>query len=150
MTTRPGPWTVDDVLRVVAIDTVAGAACLTAYLLAAERATVEEQLGWVNMALAALVVSGCANVAWLLRGRRAVGLRYRGVFGRLGPRVETAGPPSITTTADAGASAPLIAGDGLTRYHRHGCALAVDRDWPSATRADHEQAGRQPCGVCRP
>lgn len=139
----------DDVLRVVAINAIAGVACVIACLMAAQRAAVEGQLILVNVAVAALVASGCVNMAWLLRGRRAVGLRYRELFGRLGAEVDATPPPSVTTTADAD-SASLIAGDGLIRYHRPGCALAAGRDWPSATRADHEQAGRQPCGVCRP
>lgn len=149
MTTRPGPWTVDAVLRVVAINAMAGVACVIAYLMVAERAGVEEQLILVNVAVAALVASGCVNVAWLLRGRRAVGLRYRELFGRLGTAVDAAPSPGVTTTADADVAA-FIAGEGLIRYHRPGCALAAGRDWPSGTRVSHEEEGRQPCGVCRP
>jgi hypothetical protein len=61
--------------------------------------------------------------------------------------VAAATPPAGTVLAGE----VFLAGAGMERYHRPDCALAAGRTgWTTATRQEHEAAGRRACGVCRP
>jgi hypothetical protein len=47
-------------------------------------------------------------------------------------------------------SETLVGGPDLRFYHRADCVMAADREWSAATSGEHDQAGRTPCGMCRP
>ena len=100
----------------------------------------------INMAIAGVVLAGAAAIPMLLAGRRAVGMRRLAVLGDL------RGMPVLTSARATGdfTSQHLVAGDGLHRFHRAGCAMAQGRNWSAASREEHERAGRVACGVCRP
>jgi hypothetical protein len=44
----------------------------------------------------------------------------------------------------------LVGGGGMRFYHRAGCPMTAERNWPAATAAEHSRAGRTPCGMCMP
>jgi hypothetical protein len=94
------------------------------------------------------------NLAWLLHGRRALGERRRLLLPDVAEAVThqpvVVGP--LSTRSDATTVDDVfLAGEGMERFHRPGCVLAAGRTgWTTATRQEHEEAGRRPCGVCRP
>jgi hypothetical protein len=36
----------------------------------------------------------------------------------------------------------------MTRFHEAGCSLVAGKQTSPASRAEHERAGRRPCGLC--
>ena len=153
----PVLWGAEDLLRWVITVGLGGVVVVVAWYVAAGEATFGQQVGPIDAGLAGLLLSGIGNLAWLLHGRRALGERRQLLL-----------PDVVVTTADAHAPAALVAtasgalgatsaeevflaGEGMERYHRSDCVLAAGRSgWTTATRQGHEDAGRQPCGVCRP
>jgi hypothetical protein len=107
--------------------------------------TYDDQVPGINLAIVGVVVANAAGVLLLLAGRRSL-IAYRvGVLGA----VPKAQEKVVAITAPASSSV-LIGGEGLTRFHRADCTMAVGRDWPELDRAAHERAGRTACGVCKP
>lgn len=120
---------------------------------AAGELTLDEQVVSLNVAVAGTLVFGAGWVFWFLRGRRAISARRRALIVRrralLLPVAEVpVGGPSL---APRSVSPVLVAGAGLTRFHRADCPLAAGRgDWTEASGASHRAAGRSTCGVCLP
>jgi len=120
---------------------------------AAGKLVESEQVAPLNFAGAGTLVAGAGLVLWFLRGRRAIRHRRVGLVNHRRGLLR----PTVVESISAGGtleprsrSAVLVSGDGLGRYHRADCPLAAGRNWRSAPRAQFEQAGRRPCGVCRP
>jgi hypothetical protein len=92
-----------------------------------------------------------AEVAWLLDGHRAVVELRTAVLPH--PQTVAPGVAVAAELAPLGGSAPepLVALDGMRRYHRPGCPLLAGKaTTTAASRSGHERAGRRPCGVCEP
>jgi hypothetical protein len=105
---------------------------------------VSHQVVWLNVAGAALLVSGAGVVLFLTAGRQSIGRRRLGLFGNVGEvgRVDVSAPV---------AAGDLVAAPTMTRYHRADCSFVADKPGVvTATAVGHEQAGRRPCGVCLP
>jgi hypothetical protein len=153
---NPLLWSVEDLLRWVITVGLGGIVVAVAWYVAAGEATFSQQVGPIDAALAGLVLTGLGNVTWLLHGRRALGERRRLLL----PDVAAAATTRVAVTARRVAGDPsptgtveevFLAGEGMERYHRPDCAMAAGRTgWSTATRHNHEAAGRRPCGVCRP
>jgi hypothetical protein len=109
----------------------------------------DDQKTALDLAIVAVVVTNLAGAAALISGRRAVALRRRQMLADMPTRSLRSASPG-PEALDGTAPVALIAGAGLTRYHRSTCQLAAGRDWPEASRASHELDGRTPCGACRP
>jgi hypothetical protein len=58
--------------------------------------------------------------------------------------------PAPSASLAAVSAETLVAGGERRWFHRADCLLARSRNWPSASRSEHEQAGRQPCPACNP
>ena len=151
---RPLLWGAEDFLRWAITTGLGGIVIAVGWYIAAGEATFAQQVGPLDAALAGLLLSGVGNLAWLLHGRRALGERRRLLLPDLveaavNPQPVPVGPFS---TPDAGTMDDVfLAGEGMERYHRTECALAAGRTgWATATRRQHEEAGRRPCGVCSP
>jgi hypothetical protein len=110
--------------------------------------TFDDQKTALDLAIAAVVLTGLSGAAALVSGRRMLALRRRVVLSER-PDIRIVKPGAQSVAVEAGAG-PLVAGAGLTHYHRLGCQMAIGRDWPEAALTTHEQEGRRPCGVCRP
>jgi hypothetical protein len=120
------------------------------WYLASGEIKYSRQIGPANLAVAGLLVAGAGHVAYLMRGRRAVGERRRRLLGD--PTLAPAGRAAATPAALHldGAASETTAGDGMMRYHRKGCPLAAGRNWAVRSAEEQEAAGRIPCGACRP
>lgn len=133
----------------VALQGLALALAAIAWNGASTEATPTGQMSWIGIALVAAVVSGGVNAAWLLRARRAVGLRQRAVAARVR---ELDGVAAGTSWAAGTESSDMtVAVPGLALYHRDGCALVEGRPRVrGGHRSDQEAAGLRPCGWCQP
>jgi hypothetical protein len=101
---------------------------------------------WFNVGLGGLALAGIADAVWFLRGRRAVGIARALILpGVLGP--EESQPDARPEWSDG---RRLVAGAGMSRFHRTDCAFVGGRALEAASRSDHLLAGLQPCEVCEP
>ena len=102
------------------------------------------------------MLAGTVSGAWLLAGRRAVGLRARHAL-PVADDVEMAEvvdlrakAPSVTvTSAHANGTTP-VAASGMRYFHRVDCPLARGKAVTPAPPAEHTKAGRTACAVCQP
>jgi hypothetical protein len=142
---QPRPWSAGDVRRAVAGNAL-GFGCIAAgWMAAARNVTLATQSKWAVLSVAGLMVAGVANAIFLRRGRRAVGSRSGRFMMTDGSRQGPA--PAVPGVI---ASGGLVAGAGLTMYHRPDCRLVIGKAVQAGDRAVHQEAGRQPCEVCRP
>lgn len=126
-----------------AVTAVAALALVLAwYQVSGEGVSADQKTG-MNVSIAAVIVAGAAGALFLLAGRRAVGVRRESLVASL-PALDPKAPP----TASDGLG--LVAGEGLLRFHRADCQLAQNRNWPPASRAEHQAQGRTACGACKP
>jgi hypothetical protein len=141
---RPeSPWSAEDLLRWTVV-VVAGAGVTAAgWWAAAGKVRFDSQVPFANVALLGLLIGAYAQLAWLVRGWRAVADRKAVLLSH--PALGTAGELAVS-----GSRETLVAVRGLRRYHRADCPLAVARQVVPAPKAAHETEGRQPCGICRP
>ena len=140
-------WTPRDVSRWGAVVALSGVVLLGAWYSVAGKASWDDQVIGMNVGLAALIASNAAGVLLLLAGRRAVGVRRMALLGDPAPEVVVPHQqhPAHDLRADA-----LVAGEGLTHYHRADCPMAVNKSFVAASRSAHERSGHAACGVCRP
>jgi hypothetical protein len=115
-------------------------------------ALFKEQVMWLNVGGAGLIVLGIGNCSWLLSGRRALGARRRNLLDGFADVRE---PTPMATGASDGAD-PLdrvdapVWGTGMRHYHRPDCQLVFGKRVEEASRNAHARAGRVPCGMCQP
>jgi len=142
-----GLWRAEELLR-WGLTLALGAIVIgVAWYVCAGEANFSQQVGPLDAAVAGVLLAGVGNVGWLLHGRRALGQRRQALL----PDIVDVRRVSAAVEDHSATSELLVAGEGMERYHRQGCTLTEGRTgWSSATRAEHEAAGRQPCGVCRP
>jgi hypothetical protein len=134
------PWQRSDAVTTAELASVGVTLWAIGWFQVSGRASMDEQLAPLNLGILGLVVAGVGYTRWFLTGRRAVGERCRFLLG-------TAARPSPAVPRDAGADCFF----GAERfYHRADCFLLANRGWAAASRAAHVEAGRIPCGVCKP
>jgi hypothetical protein len=141
-----GLWPVGAVTNLYAATLVGLAAVVAGWWGASGAAKVSGQLAWLNVTIAGVVVAGTANVVWILRARRAVGMRARRLVGHLAGDAPHAGVAS----AEAADGESLLAVSGLGLFHRAGCAMLAGKPATPASSEEHRRAGLAACGVCRP
>jgi hypothetical protein len=140
-------WDGRDLVNLVIADSLSILLIVVSWYQTSATPRVRDELAWLNLGIAGLVLGGVANALWFLRGRQAVGIARALML----PDVERweAGRPGEVTAAPL-ARAALVAGPGMSRYHLTSCPFTVDRSVTSATRDRHEAAGRLPCEICEP
>jgi hypothetical protein len=74
----------------------------------------------------------------------------RAEFARAALGAATTGLRPAPETACGEAAPALVATATMVRYHRPRCRLVTGKAVEAAGRAEHERAGRTPCGVCEP
>ncbi len=153
-------WSAEDLLRWALATGVGGIVIAVSWYVCAGDASFTRQIGPLDAAVAGAVVSGLGNAMWLLRGRRVLGERRRALLADPVVAVDAAAGDAVRKVSTSASPGPatsaisepdvFVAGEGLLRFHSPDCILAAGRAWTSATREHHEDAGRLPCGVCRP
>ena len=140
------PWGRADQLAVVAV-VGAGLVLLGAgYWGVSGTRVLDDQVSAARLAAAGVLLTQVGFGLAVIRGRRALGRRLGVTLAVEGP----AGPGAADAAPAARAPAGLVAATDMTRYHRERCAFVAGKAVAVATAAEHERAGRHPCGVCRP
>jgi hypothetical protein len=124
---------------------------VVAWLRASGAASLAAQVVWLDIGVAAVIVAGVGNVAWVVSARRAIVASRR----RIAEGVLAAARPSGDRDS-AGASsgrpepsgAPFMAGPEMTRYHIATCPLVAGKPVSPVTEADHSRRGLRRCDVC--
>ena len=139
------PWGARDLIQFVALSVASLALLAAGWFGAGGEALLEDQVPFLNVAVAGLLVGAAGGGLWVIAGIRAVRSRKAAVkllvAARAGGRTAGAAPVP---------SDMFVAGAAMTRFHRPECSLVVGKELTSATRADHQQAGRRACGMCSP
>lgn len=143
-------WSPRDVSRWGAVVCLSAVVLLGAWYSVSGKDNWDSQVLSLNVGLAAVIAANAAGVLLLLAGRRAVGVRRMALLGDPPPQLLVPYPTEplhdlLTAPADA-----LVAGRGLTHFHRADCPMAAHKSFAPATRSEHERAGLTACGVCRP
>jgi hypothetical protein len=109
---------------------------------ASNRRESADQMAWLNLGVAGVVLTGAVAGSWVLRSRRAVEVR----LGRILSGVHEVEPEVPAPVA----AERLVTALRMTRYHIPGCLLVNGKTLSAETRATHEHAGLRPCEMCRP
>jgi hypothetical protein len=119
-------------------------------------AVLDHQVGWVAVAAVGVMLAGAVSGAWLLAGRRAVGLGARDGLpvpaeGEMADVVDlrVKAPVATATPAQTNGASP-VAASGMRHFHRLDCPLAQGKAVAAAALTDHVLAGRSACEVCQP
>jgi hypothetical protein len=119
--------------------------CVVAWVLMSGEPSFSRQAGPASLGVGGLLVTCYAHVAWVLRGRWAIGFRSRDLLAGM-----TTLPAAVAAGPTAQSRETLVAGHNMRYFHRDKCPLAAGRGWASASAERHVADGRQPCGMCRP
>ena len=130
-----------------ALCTALGAGLLAAsYFGVAAEVQLKDQVFFVDLGIAGVLVGTVGGVRWLAAGLRAVRVRKAAAVALVRSRFVPA--QTAVTAGSAGSAEGLVTAARMTRYHRPGCPLVAGKDVSAATSAEHSAAGRRPCGVC--
>ncbi len=135
------PWTRTDAALTAAVIALGCVVWAVGWYRVSDEGAFDAQIAPLNVAVLGVLVAVAGQVLWFLGGRRAVDSRRRVLLGD-------------DASALLRRPAPVVDGDALVGaerlYHQPDCPMAVGRAWTPASRAEHEQAGRAPCGWCEP
>ena len=137
------PWSRADLVGLGALSAVGGALLGLSWFGASDRLELGEQVAYLNLGVAGLLVGAVGGLSWLRSGLRSVRTRKAAVLAEI--RTGTAGSPA---TAAGTAPAAYVAGGAMTRYHHPNCSFVAEKAVNASTVAAHEAAGRKPCGMC--
>jgi hypothetical protein len=141
----PSPWSTHQRLLLAVLITLGVVGLIASYTGTSATLRVSRQVVWLNVAGAALLVSGAGVVLFLTAGRREIGRRRLSLFGDVD---ESGSAPAAFLGSRA--ATDLVAGATMTRYHWADCPFVEGKQVVAATAAGHQQAERRPCGVCLP
>lgn len=144
---RSHPWPEPSVILWALLSGIGVTLVAAGWLQVRNETVYADQAAGINMAIVGVIAAGSAAVSMLLAGRRGVAARRLAVLGDL--RAMPSAKVSAGSSGDV-TSQSLVGGEGLRHFHRAGCTMAQGRNWSAGSRPEHEQAGRVPCGVCRP
>jgi hypothetical protein len=116
---------------------------VSAWTGASDQRESADQMGWLNLGVAGVVLTGAVCGSWVLRVRRTVEVR----LARILSGVDEVGfeEASVPVQSDR-----LVTALRMTRYHIPECLLVNGKALSSDTRAGHERGGLRPCEMCRP
>jgi hypothetical protein len=138
------PWTRRDLVQFSVLSAVSLALLAAGWIGAGGEALFEDQTPFLNLAVAGLLVGAAGGALWLVTGLRAVRVRKARVKELITARAGGGAVAGAETASDR-----LVSGPSMTRYHLAGCSLVAGKDVTAASQAEHERAGRRPCGMCR-
>lgn len=109
---------------------------------------VGRQAAWGAVGVSGTFGVIAASLLWVATSRQAVArrtteLRTAILAGAM--EVRAGMTPAVARPAGG---PDLVASPAMVHYHRADCRLAAGKPVAAAGRADHEQTGRSPCGVC--
>jgi hypothetical protein len=174
------PWTQRDTQTIVSRLAVSLVVIVAGWVGASSTAAWNEQLIWVGVGLAGLLIGGLALLGWVLNGfatvsvertiirgaiaqRRERQVAQRAAAGARGPQPEPAAAahaahaaepadPAEPASADTEVlrAGRLLAAEGMTHFHRPGCQALQGKSAQEHTLAEYLRSGMSPCGMCAP
>jgi hypothetical protein len=135
------PWNRRTVIGFAVTTALAAGLLGASYLGVSAEVHLKDQVVFLDLGIAGLLVGTVGGVRWLAAVLKAVRARKGAAVTLVRSRFVPAG---IAGPAADG----LVAAVRMTRYHRPGCPLVAGKDVTTSTPAEHSAAGRRPCGVC--
>lgn len=153
---RTCPWSGGQFAAVVAANALALGLALVGWFYSSGKVHADDQIGWLNVSFAGVVLAIGANGFFLARGRQTVRLampvaldRTSGSRGWHAPVSDSNGSAAVHSALPP-SSEWFVAIAGTQRYHRPECALVAGKATQEATAGHFAGAGRVPCEVCGP
>jgi hypothetical protein len=148
-------WGADHVIRVMAANGIGLVLVFIGWWATSGEGSFHRQLPWLNVGVAGLVVAGAGNGLWLARGRRAITQSRKSVTRACGSTngrvvVRRSSRDRLGVGESGMGSMGLVAGQGMSFYHRATCLLVGGKTVRVLSRAEHERDGLLACEVCRP
>lgn len=140
---QPYPWVVPDLFRWFFLMLTSVAGLVIAWWGESGTARLSTQIAYLNVGVVAIVLGGLGNFTWLVQGRRALALRRRELLASI-PMAALPTPLVAYPTSDE----PRVAVPGATLHHRPSCPAVAGKRTEERSVAQHEKAGRRPCGLC--
>ena len=137
------PWGSRELVQFVALSVASLVLLAAGWFGTGGEALLEDQVPFLNVAVAGLLVGAAGGGLWVIAGIRAVRTRKAAVKVLVAARADGPTAGAVPVRSDM-----FVAGAAMTRFHRPGCSLVAGKELAAATRADHEQAGRRACGMC--
>lgn len=136
------PWTGTQRRALVAAEVVAAVLIGAAWAGARGTTTISGQVGWVNLAVAGLLLGGAANGAWLALGRRSIGRR------RLHLCPDVVAAPTAAGSARGPYDGPWLRVPAGRRAHVPTCPMVAGRTAVTVDRAAIAAEQLVRCEVC--
>jgi hypothetical protein len=136
-------WGRRDVVQAVVLSAVGLVLMAVAWYGSGDGRPFDRQVPFIDLAVGGLMIAVVGGGLFLLTGLRAVSARKAAVKVLVAQRAAERVAGSSGHASDA-----LVAGADMTRFHRSGCSLVTGKAVAATTLAEHEQAGRRPCGLC--
>jgi hypothetical protein len=138
-----GPGALPPLTAVAAGAIVGLVLLLAAWMGASDQRDSADQMAWLNLGLAGVLVTGGVCGSWVLRGRRTVEARLSRILSGVDPPALDGGREPVQVDR-------LVTALKMTRYHIPECLLVDGKTLSADTRDTHERAGLRPCEMCRP
>ncbi len=143
---RPEPWGRRDVILFGVLSTIGAVLLGAAWFGSGDGQTINGQVVYIDLAVGGVLTGSLGGALWLLTGLRGVRLRKASVKARVASRAGVGA--DMAGGAPAAAAGTLVANSQMTRYHEARCSLVAGKATSAASQAEHERAGRRPCGMC--
>lgn len=144
------PWSVGDLVRVVARLTVGLIVIVVAWAGASGTVVWRRQLIWTGVGMAGVVLAAAGVFMWLLSGigmvsreRREIRLALTALY------TPTAPYPDLDDFRSSGVET-FFWGAGMRRFHLLTCDVVKGKSVKALSREDCGRRGLEPCGMCQP
>lgn len=143
------PWNFGDQLRLGVTTLVGAVGLLVSWVLISGEPIWTSQIRWLAAGVTAIIVAGVGCGLWLLQGLRQVRERKRVILTHM-VALTTMVPLDLDDGTLDAAGRRRCTAPRMTRYHRGACLLVQGKPVVWSSALEHEQDGREPCGVCKP
>jgi hypothetical protein len=146
----PEPWSRRSGVVLLVVLALALAGLTVGWAGAGGEAKLDDQRGWLALAIGSLILGGLAMVGWLLIGLQTIAALRAPVVAEVRRRksMTIAAPAVIEVAHDLPAGFGVA--PGMRHYHRADCRLLCGKSATFAEAAEHTAAGLLLCGVCMP
>jgi hypothetical protein len=140
--TSDAPWSSGRRIGVLTTNVICAAVLVACWFGTAETASIDTEKHYLELAVAALIVTGAIDASLLLRGRQAVSLATAAVLA-CSAWAPTAGLAALVDATDDDVRVHV---PGTTRLHRPLCLLALGKETIVVDDRDHPRLQR--CEIC--
>lgn len=142
---RAEPWQSHEIRAAACGITVGLAVIAVSWWGASGTADENDQVGYVAVGLAGVLLVGAFNGTFLISSRRAVLLRQHAFLGTVAGVFARA--PAASSEEDM---RRLVAVPGMSLYHLAACQFVHGKDVVAVPSDEPTRLGRRPCGACNP